>query len=284
MYLKFKKFTLTFSLIILLIYAPFFITPKLVDKFYDTFVSFPYKALIWGSVLYSYKISENLHLKYIKYNIENSYLTNKRYTYSRILFLRNFETYNKDIYGDILYEISDLIFLNHNRDIEIFEKKIKLSMYLEKDIEKNLQLLFENWKKYPLSIELTELFFDNYRFKNDKECFEYMDQSFFGNKINTLNVAREENIKKLQNKNNYPMPYDTLQTISEEDNIFKFIIENQVNTEFLRIDFQSSSKYLLNIKINGIDFHKIAEVFHYENVPVEFTTFTMSEEWQVILI
>ena len=86
MYVKFRKFTLTLSLIILIIYSPILIAPKLIDKFYDTFISFPYRAFLWGSVLYSKKINENLHLKYIKHNIENSYQTNKRYTYSRILF------------------------------------------------------------------------------------------------------------------------------------------------------------------------------------------------------
>ena len=212
MSVKFRKFTLTLSLIILIIYSPILIAPKLIEKFYDTFISFPYRAFLWGSVLYSKKINENLHLKYIKHNIENSYQTNKRYTYSRILFLRNFDSYSKDIYGDILYEIADLIFLNHERDLEIFEKKINLSMYLNKDIEKNLKQLLEIWKKYPLSIELSELFFNNYRFSSKKECLNYIDQSFFGNKIDTLTVTRENTKKKLLKETFSSLQYETLQT------------------------------------------------------------------------
>ena len=235
MYLKFKKFTLTFSLIILIIYLPFFIAPKLIDKFYDTFVSFPYKAFLWGSVLYSKKIDENLHLKYIKYNIVNSYQTNKRYTYSRILFLRNFDSYNKEIYGDILYEISNLIFLNHNRDLEIFEKKINLSMYLNKDVEKNLELLLEIWKKYPLSIELSKLFFNNYEFSNKNECIKYMDQSYFGNKIDTLTISRENNIKKLLSENNSSLQYETLQTTRSNDSSYAYTFKNNPSISILQL-------------------------------------------------
>lgn len=266
MYLKFKKYTLVFSLIILLLYLPLFIAPKIVDSFYNNFISYSYRAFLWGTIKYSYKISENLHINYIKYNINNSYLSNKRYAYSRDLFLRNFESYNKQIYGNVLYEIADLIFKNNDRDIGVFKKKIILSDYLKIDQEENLNLLFEMWNRHPTSFELSELFFEHYNL-NKTECSNLIKKSFFGNEIDTLKITRNDSIDTLL-KNNIKdiFYYDTLQSYRDQNDIYTFSIENINKNELIRIDFISSNKKLSNLLINDMKLDNIAGVLHKENI------------------
>ena len=270
MFVKFKKFTLILSLIISIIYGLIFFTPSLIDKLYENLVDYPFRAFIWGSVKYSYKVNEKFHINYIKFNINNSFPSNKRYAYSREIYMKNFDSYDKNSFGNYLYEIADSIFKNNNRDIDAFEKKIILSKHLNKDIENNLNLLYEMWKKYPLTIELSELFFQNYIFTNKTECLSYLDSSFFANHVDTILLTKDSSVNKLLNYQNTDIFYDheTLQSKRNIDNSYSFIVENSYNNHPLRIDFLLSNKYLSNFLINGSSLSAIAKVLHFKNIKI----------------
>lgn len=268
MFIKFKKYTLIFSLSTFIIYSLIFFAPKLIDKLYENLVDYPFRAFIWGSVKYSYYVNEKLHLNYIKLNIDNSFPSNKRYAYSREIFMRNFDSYDKNSFGNYLYEIADSIYKNNDRDIDAFKKKIILSKHLNKDIENNLNLLYQLWKKYPLTIELSELFFQNYIFTNKTECLSYLNSSFFANPIDTIIITKDSSVTKLLNFENSDKFFDheTLQTKRKKNNSYSYIIENSYNTHPLRIDFLSSNKYLSNFIINRSSLNTIAEVLHSKNI------------------